>query len=83
MSTFYQDIHDNQDFYNQFHSPIFSGLLPEVGSRALITLVENGNANSPWFTVQSGKYEYCVAPDNSEVKIIIQDFFGVRGVIKA
>lgn len=79
---FYQVIHTNQEFYNRFRSPIFSGLLPEVGSRALISLVENGNAGSPWFTVQPDKYEYCVAPDNSEVRIIIQDFFGVRGQIK-
>ena len=78
----YQDIHANQVFYHRFHSPIFSGLLPEVGSRALIALVENGNAGSARFTVQSGQYEYCVAPDNSEVRIIIQDFFGVRGQIK-
>lgn len=81
--SFYQDIHANQVFYHRFHSPIFSGLLPEVGSRALITLVENGNAGSPWLKVQSGQYEYCVSPDNSEVRIIIQDFFGVTGLIKA
>ena len=80
--SFYQDVHANQGFYNRFRSPIFSGLLPEVGSRALIALVENGNAGSPWFTVQPGKYEYCVAPDNSEVRIIIQDYFGVRGRVK-
>lgn len=77
---FYQDIHANQDFYNRFCSPIISGLLPEVGSRALIALVNNGNASSPWFTLQSGKYEYCVAPDNSEVRIIIQDYFGIQGM---
>lgn len=80
---FYQDIHANQDFYTRFRSPIFSGLLPEVGSRALIALVENGNAGSPWFTVQPRRYEYCVAPDNSEVRIIIQDHFGMRGLINA
>lgn len=80
--TFYQDIHSNQDFYRRFHSPIFSGLLPEVGSRALIALAGNGNAGSPWFTVQADKYEYCVAPDNSEVRIIIQDFLGVRGRVR-
>ncbi len=78
---FYQDVHVNQNFYNRFHSPIFSGMLPEVGSRALIALVENGYAGSPWLTVQQGRYEYSVAPDNSEVRIIIQDFFGVRGRI--
>ena len=78
---FHEDIHANQDFFNQFRSPIISGLLPEVGSRALIALVGNGNTGSPWFTVQSGKYEYCVASDNTEVRIIIQDFFGVRGRI--
>lgn len=77
----YQDIHANREFYKQFHSPIHSGLLPEVGSRALMTLVENGDAGSWWFVVQSGNYEYCVAPDNSEVRITIQDFFGVRGQI--
>lgn len=79
---FYQDVHVNQNFYNRFHSPIFSGMLPEIGSRALIALVENGYAVSPWFTVQPGRYEYSVAPDNSEVRIIIQDFFGVRGKTK-
>lgn len=78
---FYQDVHANPDFYNQFRSPIFSDLLPEVGSRALMVLVEHGNAGSPWFTVQPRMYEYCVAPDNCEVRIIIQDFFGVRGQI--
>ena len=57
-------------------------MLPEVGSRALIALVENGYAGSPWFTVQPGRYEYSVAPDNSEVRIILQDFFGVRGRTK-
>lgn len=77
--NFYQDIYSNQEFYKRFHSPICSGLLPEVGSRALIALVENGYAGSPWFTVQPGRYEYCVAPDNSEVRIIIQDFFGFIG----
>ena len=76
---FYQDIHTNGEFYRRFYSPINSDLLPEVGSRALIALVENDYAGSPWFTVQPGRYEYCVAPDNSEVRIIIQDFFGVRG----
>lgn len=80
--SFYQVIHANQEFYRGFHSPIFSNLLPEVGSRALITLIENGSAGSWWFEVQSDKYEYCVAPDNSEVRIILQDFFGVRGIIK-
>lgn len=80
--TFYQDVHANQDFYNRFRSPIFSGLLPEVGSRALITMVENGRVGSWWFEVQPNMYEYCVAPDNSEVRIIIQDYFGVRGRIK-
>ena len=79
---FYQDVHVNQNFYNRFHSPIFSGMLPEIGSRALIALVENGFAGSPWFTVLSGRYEYRVAPDNSEVRIILQDFFGVRGKTK-
>lgn len=79
---FYQDVHVNQNFYNRFHSPIFSGMLPEVGSRALIALVENGYAGSPWFTVQPGRYEYSVAPDISEVRIIIHDFFSVRGRTK-
>ena len=78
----YQDIHVNQEFYGRFHSPIFSGLLPEVGSRALMALVEYGDAGSIWFTVQPDKYEYCVAPDNSEVRIIIQDYYGVRGHIR-
>lgn len=78
----YQDIHANQEFYGRFHAPIYSGLLPEVGSRALMALVENGDAGNMWFTVQSGNYEYCVAPDNSEVRIIIQDYFGVRGRIR-
>ena len=76
---FYQDIHTNDEFFRRFYSPINSDLLPEVGSRALIALVENGYAGSPWFTVQPGRYEYSVAPDNSEVRIIIQDFFGVIG----
>lgn len=79
--TSYQDIHANSEFYRQFHSPIFSGSLPEVGSRALITMAENGRAGSWWFEVQPDIYEYCVAPDNSEVRIIIQGFFGVRGQI--
>lgn len=79
--TFYQDIHANRDFYRNFHTPIQSGLLPEVGSRALIALVENGRTGSWWFDVQSKMYEYCVAPDNSEVRIILQDYFGVRGLI--
>ena len=79
--SFYQDIHANREFCTKFHSPIFSGLSPEVGSRALMSFVEYGNVGSPWFTVQPDKYEYCVAPDNSEVRIIIQDFFGVRGQI--
>lgn len=79
---FYQDIHTNDEFFRRFYSPINSDLLPEVGSRALIALVENGYAGSPWFTVQPGRYEYSVAPDNSEVRIIIHDFFGVRGRTK-
>ena len=79
---FYQDIHTNQSFYERFHSPVYSDLLPEVGSRALIAMVERGCAGSPWFTVQPNMYEYCVAPDNSEVRIIIQNFFGVRGLKK-
>lgn len=77
---FYQDIHANLEFCRRFHSPIFSGLLPEVGSRTMIALIEQGNAGGPWFPVQSGKYEYCVAPDNSKVRIIIQDSFGVQGL---
>lgn len=80
--TFYQGIHANQEFYRQFHTPIYSGLLPEVGSRALMTMVENGRAGSWWFEVKPDIYEYCVAPDNSEVRIIIQDFYGVRGLVK-
>lgn len=79
--TFYQDIHANQEFYRQFHSPVFSGLLPEVGSRAMITMVEKGSAGSWWFRVQPDIYDYCVAPDNSEVRIVIQDFYGVRGLV--
>lgn len=76
----YQDIYSNAEFIKRFHSPIFSGLMPEVGSRALIRLVEQGCVGSRWISVQSNVYEYCVAPDNSEVRIIIQDYFGVRGI---
>ncbi len=76
----YQDVHTNREFYHRFHSPIMSSLLPEVGSRALIALFEQGSVGSPWFPVQPNMYEYCVAPDNSEVRIILQDFFGVRGL---
>lgn len=79
--SFYQDIHANQDLYNWFYSPMFSGLLPEVGSRGLMALVEHENTGSLWFTVQPNQYEYSVAPDNSEVRIIIQDYFAVRGLI--
>ena len=77
---FYQDIHANREFYQRFHSPIMSALLPEVGSRALIAMIEQGSAGGPWFEVQPNMYEYCVAPDNSEVRIILQDYFGVRGL---
>lgn len=77
---FYQDVHVNREFYQRFHSPIMSHLLPEVGSRALFAVFEQGRAGSPWFEVQPQTYEYCVAPDNSEVRIILQDFFGVRGL---
>ena len=76
---FYQDVYSNREFYEKFHSSIYSGLLPEVGSRALIAMVEQGYAGAPWFTVQPNMYEYCVAPDNSEVRIIIQNFFGIQG----
>lgn len=76
---FYHDIHANLEFYRWFHSPIFSELLPEVGSRALNAMIEQGSVGGSWFTVQSGTYAYCVAPDNSEVRIIIQNFFGVQG----
>lgn len=79
--SFYQDIHANQDLYNWFYFPMFSGLLPEVGSRGLMALVEHENTGSLWFTVQPNQYEYSVAPDNSEVRIIIQDYFAVRGLI--
>lgn len=77
---FYQDIHANREFYQRFHSPIMSALLPEVGSRALIAMIEQGSAGGPWFEVQPNVYEYCVAPDNSEVRIILQDYFGIRGL---
>lgn len=77
---FYQDILNNREFYRKFHSPISSGLLPEVGSRALIAMVEQGCTGSPWFAVQPNMYEYCVAPDNSEVRIIIQNYFGIKGL---
>lgn len=76
----YQDIHANEKFYKRFNSPIYSGLLPEVGSRASIAVVEQESAGSPWFTVQPNIYSYSVAPDNSEVRIIVQDFFGIRGL---
>lgn len=76
---FYQDIHSSGESYRQFYSPINSDLLPEVGSRALILLVEKGFVGSPWIPVQPNSYEYCVSPDNSEVRIIIQDFFGIKG----
>lgn len=79
--SFYQDIHTDLGFCTKFHSPISSDLLPEVGSRALASLVECENMSSLWFEVQPNHYEYCVAPDNSEVRIILQDFFGVRGVM--
>lgn len=77
---FNQDIYKNREFYDSFHSPIYSGLLPEVGSRAMIAMVEQGSAGGPWFTVQPNMYEYCVAPDNSEVRIIIQNYCGIRGL---
>lgn len=77
---FYQNVHTNREFYQRFHSPIMSSLLPEVGSRALIAMFEQGSAGGPWLEVQPGMYEYCVAPDNSEVRIIMQGFFGVRGL---
>ena len=77
---FYLDIYTNQEFFESFHSPIYSDLLPEVGSRAMIVMVEQGCAGGPWFTVQSNMYEYCVAPDNSEVRIIIQNYFGIQGL---
>ena len=77
---FFQDTLANREFYSEFHSPIYSGLLSEVGSRALIVMVEQDCAGSPWFTVQPNMYEYCVAPDNSEVRIIIQNYFCIRGL---
>ena len=77
---FYQDIHTNSEFYQRFHSPIMSSLLPEVGSRALIVMIEQRIAGSPWFEVQPNMYEYCVASDNSEVRIIFQDYFGIMGL---
>lgn len=77
---FYHDVHANSEFYQRFHSPIMSSLLPEVGSRALIAMIEQGSAGGQWIDVQPKMYEYCVAPDNSEVRIVLQDFFGVRGL---
>lgn len=78
---FYQNIHANPDFYRKFYAPITSSLLPDVGSRALIAMMEQGCVDAPWLTVQPKVYDYCVAPDNSEVRIIIHDFFGVQGLI--
>ena len=77
---FYQDIYSNRELSEWFHSPIYSDLLPEVGSRALILLVEEDCAGGPWLPVQPNVYEYSVALDNSEVRIIIQNYFGVRGL---
>lgn len=81
---FYQDIHASTGWYQQFHTPIFSRLFPEVGSRAMTAgnIYLGGLIASRWMIVQEGLYEYCVAPDNSEVRIIVQDYFGVRAVNK-
>lgn len=76
----YQDIFSNQDFASRFYTTILSDFLPEVGSRALVSITEQNCAGSLWFKVQPNNYEYSVAPDNSEVRIIIQNYYGIRAL---
>lgn len=79
--SFYQDIRSNREFYDRLHAPIFSNLLPEVGSRALRAFIKQESACGLWFEVQPDVYEYCVAPDNSEVRIIVHNYYGIRALI--
>ena len=74
----------SKNFVDEFLRPMSTDLLSEVGSRALLKLGydKRGCLTVPWVTIQKGNYEYCVAPDNSEIKILIGDYLMVDAKIK-
>lgn len=69
---------------SRFAMPFSSGLLPEVGSRALesVMVIQDENAQpigycSPWICYQKDTYSFCVASAGDKVKILLHDFICV------
>jgi hypothetical protein len=61
----------------EFESPESGGLAiwPEVGSRAMMTLIENMPIGFPWMNVQDNRYRYHVSYDSgTTVRIVIHDY---------
>ena len=67
-----------------FAEPFNSSLLPEVGSRALnsVMIIQDENARmigscSPWIDYQKETYSFCVATTGDKVKILLHEFLCV------
>ena len=68
----------------RFLTPFSSTLLPEVGSRALesVMVIQDENAKhvgycSPWICYQKDTYSFCVAATGDKVKILLHGFLCV------
>ena len=69
---------------SRFVMPFSSGLLPEVGSRALesVMVIQDENARpigycSPWICYQKDTYSLCVEATGDRVKILPHGFLCV------
>lgn len=79
----YEDVVKHKEFLQEFMQPIYSSLLPEVGSRALSDVAMNGGeCYAQWHEVQPQVYTYCVALDLSEVRIVVHNYFAIRVRLK-
>lgn len=58
-------------------APPFS-LWPEVGSRAMLALVENGPAAARWIVVQAGRYRYLAVTEDAGVlvRFVLSEYLG-------
>lgn len=72
----------NSEQLNRFLMPQKIHILPDVGSKALYSmLVSNNIAYNNWHIYQDNTYMYYVSTDSKMVKIIIQNFLVIKATI--
>lgn len=72
----------NAEQQNRFFRPQKINIFPEIGSKALWSmLVSNNTTYNDWHVYQNNTYMYYVSTDGEMVKFFIQDFLAIEAVI--